>query len=338
VNNFGIPNIAGVAAGAGGFNNLPAALDNGQVRLAISALRTLNYARTLAEPNLTTMNGQPAYFHAGGQFPVPIVTGYTQAGLQGVNFVPYGVSLSFTPYITDRDRVRLNIAAEVSTRDLASGTANVGGTNIPNINTRNFTTTVELREGQTLAVAGLIQNNPGADSKRVPLLGDLPLIGRMFSFDRITAGEQELVILITPELVRPLECHELLPLPGSNLFEPSDLEFYLCGRLESHHLADHRSAVRTDVHRQLRYRQMENLYLPGPTGHMMDIGAIPGGSMPHDGPIGHPIHKGPFGTHIPSGPIGTPMPSDPIGAPLPSHGPLPMPAGSVGGRIPGPIE
>ena len=125
---------------------------------------------------------------------------------------------------------------------------------------------MELREGQTLAVAGLIQNNLGADATRVPLLGDLPLIGRLFAFDNLSAGEQELVVLITPELVHPMNPKEVPPLPGSDLFEPSDLEFYLLGRLESHHPYDYRSPFRTDWQRLREYRRMEKTYLSGPSG------------------------------------------------------------------------
>jgi pilus assembly protein CpaC len=241
-------------------------LDNGQVRLAISALRDLNYARSLAEPNIVALNGQTANFQAGGKFPVPVVTGYTAAGLQSVSFVPFGVQLSFTPYITDRDCIRLAISAEVSTRDLSAGTSLISGSAVPSLITRNFQTTVTLRDGQTLAVAGLIQNNLGADSTRVPLFGDLPVIGWLASFNRITAGEQELVVLITPELVHPMEHKEVPPLPGSDLFEPNDLEFYLLGRIESHRPYDYRSPVRTDLQRMLEYRRYENMYISGPHG------------------------------------------------------------------------
>ena len=167
----------GIASGVGSGANLPAVIDNGKIALAINALRTLDFARTLAEPNLVTLNGQPASFQAGGEFPVPVVTGFTAAGLQGVSFVPFGVQLNFTPTITDKDRIRLNVTADVSTKDLSSS-ATVNGTSVPGLNTRNFRTTVELREGQTLAVAGLIQTNFGADATRVPFFGDLPVIGR----------------------------------------------------------------------------------------------------------------------------------------------------------------
>ena len=281
INNRGITTFAqltggllggavGAVGGAGG--NLPVNLDNGQVPVAINALRTLNYARSLAEPNLTTMNGRTATFLAGGQFPVPVLGGFGQngaggGGLQGVQFVPFGVQLSFLPIITDRDRIRLTLNATVSTRDNAAAT-NIGGANVPGLNTRTFSTTIELREGQTMAVAGLIQNNIGATASRVPLLGDLPYIGRLASLQQTSAGEQELIVLVTPELVHPLEPHELGPLPGSDIFEPGDMEFYLAGRLESRRSYDYRSPVMTELHRMLRYRRCEQVYIIGPSGHV----------------------------------------------------------------------
>jgi pilus assembly protein CpaC len=198
---------------------------------------------------------------------VPVVTGFTAAGLQGVQFVPFGVQLTFTPYLTDRDRVRLAVSADVSSRDLSVAQTTIAGANVPNLITRNFMTTVELREGQTLAVAGLIQNTLGADSERVPLFGDLPLIGPLTGYSKISAGEQELVILITPELVHPLEGKEVGALPGSDLFEPDDCEFYLLGRIEGRNGVDYRSPVRSDIHRILHFKKCEKQYLIGPAGH-----------------------------------------------------------------------
>lgn len=261
-------NVAGLGQNLAGLatNNLPVALDNGQIRLAINALRNLNYARSLAEPNLVAMNGQMATFRAGGQFPVPIVTGFTAAGLQGVNFVPYGVQLNFTPFITDRDRIRLNINAAISTRDVQTGT-NIGNSFVTGLNSRDFQTTVELREGQTLAIAGLVQNNIAADATRIPFLGDIPILNRFAGYDRVSAGEQELVVLITPELVHPMDPKEVRPLPGSDLFEPSDLEFYLCGRLESLRSYDYRSPVMNDIHRMRRYHRCEQIHIFGPHGY-----------------------------------------------------------------------
>jgi pilus assembly protein CpaC len=288
---FGRGTGSNLANGAFGSltNNLPVSLDNGEITLAINALRNLDYARSLAEPTLVALNGQSAAFQAGGQFPVPIVTGFTASGLQGVSFVPYGVQLSFTPYITDRDRIRLNVAANVSTRDFSAETS-INGSNVPGLNTRNFQTTVELREGQTLAVAGLLQTSLGADATRVPLFGDLPVVGRLFAFDRTSAGEQELVILVTPQLVHPMQHDEVPPLPGSDLYEPGDLEFYLLGRLESRRAYDYRSPARTDIDRMCAYRHCEETYIQGPHGYSDAPPAqplVPGsGSLPQ-GPRGY---------------------------------------------------
>ncbi len=261
-----VANLTG--AGTAAFApNIPIFLDNGQISLQLEALRGLDLARSLAEPNLVTMNGAPAQFSAGGEFPVPIVTGATATGLQGVEFVPFGVSLEFTPYILDRDRVRLVVGAEVSTRSLSTGTT-VQGADVPGLDTRNFNTVVELRDGQTLAIAGLIQQTFGSQSDRIPGLGDLPLVGWMFGVNRTTSSEQELIVLIRPELVHPLDPDEVPHhLPGSDVFEPDDIEFYLFNRLESRHAEDARSAVMTTPDRIGRQRLAHQKFIVGPSGH-----------------------------------------------------------------------
>ncbi len=281
-NGFGNMGLQGAGGGGAGLlgqgmqmaANLPVVLDNGQIPVAINALRTLNYAKSLAEPNLVALNGRSASFRSGGQFPVPVLGGFGQlgnqnGGLQGVQFVPFGVQVQFTPVITDRDRIRLSVNASVSTRDLSSGTQ-IGGSQVSGLNERTFQSIVEMREGQTLAVAGLIQNSLGAQAQRVPLFGDIPILNRFFSSDQITAGEQELVILITPELVHPLEKKELAKLPGADIFEPDDCEFYLHGRLESHRMKDFRSPVMTDIHRMKAWKRCEMNYIFGPVGHTED--------------------------------------------------------------------
>jgi pilus assembly protein CpaC len=250
---------------------------------------------------LVTLNGQTAHFHAGGQYPVPVINGVNQVGaVQGVNFIPYGVQLHFTPYINDRDRIRLVIDGEISTPSLNAGVLAVGNANVPAFSTRSVQTTVELREGQTLAVAGLIQQNISADARRIPGIGELPLVSRLLGFDRTSSGEQELVILITPELVHPLDCNERLPVPGADIYEPSDCEFYVHGRLESHVAADYRTAVRTDYTRLKMARQTESLYLAGPTGH--DCEPRGGASTPVAPPTpGHatPVPAGPSPKQLP---------------------------------------
>ena len=227
----------------------------------------MHYAKSLAEPLLTTSNGKAANFLAGGEFPVPVVTGNAYGGLQGVSFVPYGVQLNFTPYITDKDRIRLSMSANVSTRDTSVGTT-IGNSVVPGMTSRNFSSTIELREGQTLAVAGLIQTNLGADRDQLPFLGEIPLLNRLTGFDRTSAGEQELVILITPELVQPIKAGTPLPrLPGADIFDPSDIEFYLCGRLEGLRTKDFRSPAMTDLQRIQRYNRCEQIYIFGPSGY-----------------------------------------------------------------------
>ncbi len=250
-----IQNLGNNNAGQTGANIL-ASFDMGQVQLAIEALRQLNLSRTLAEPNLVTMNGEPADFQAGGQFPIPVISsGGVGNNLQGVSFVPFGVQLQFTPFIQERDVIRLQMNAEVSTRDESLGTSiggGGGGTQVSGLNSRNFSTTVQLRSGQTVAVAGLLQTNYGASTERVPFWGDLPIIGATGGVNRSSSGEQELVILVTPHLVAPVDACQGPAIPGGDLYEPTDIEFYISNRLESRRSKDYRASVRTDYGRQSR--------------------------------------------------------------------------------------
>lgn len=262
---------AGGAGGGGGMGagqgilqsgaNLGAIFGGGQVAAAIDALRTLNLAKSLAEPNLVTLNGRPASFQAGGQFPVPVVTGFTSAGLQGVTYVPFGVQLNFTPVITDQDRIQLSLNAEVSTRDLSVAQTNIGGASVPSLSTRNFQSTVEMRAGETLAIAGLVQSNFGSDASRVPFFGDMPVFGRLFAYDRTATSDQELVVLVTPHLVHPLGKDDPKPpLPGFDLLPPTDLEFYLLGRLQHY-------GPGPGSHLNKKARYCEQNLLIGPTGY-----------------------------------------------------------------------
>jgi len=226
----------GLLAGGGGAGasaaNLVGLLDAGQINLAIDALRNLSLAKTLAEPNLVALNGETANFQSGGSFPIPVIgSGGVGGGtnLQGVSFVPFGVQLQFTPLIRDRDVIRLQIDADISALDASAGTSiggGAGGTSVSGISNQSFQTTVELRSGQTLAV------------------------GNAFGTRDSTSSETELVILVTPELVSPLGAQQQPALPGDDIYEPTDIEFYLSNRLESRRARNHRSPVRTDFARQ----------------------------------------------------------------------------------------
>lgn len=233
--------------GLGGFGNL--LVNKPDFRLALRALRRVSLARVLAEPNLVALNGRNATFFAGDRVPLPEATaGFGGVG-QGVRFDNVGVTLNFTPYIVDRNRVRLIVAGRVSTLDEAQQQANIGGTGVSTQNARTFQTTVDLRDGETMALGGLLLNSLRSQADRVPFVGDLPVVGTLFSDKSNAYTEQELVILVTPELTHPLPACETPPLPGADVFEPSDVEFYLGNRLESRRSRDYRSTVRTDCER-----------------------------------------------------------------------------------------
>lgn len=235
-------------------------------RLALNALRQVNLARTLAEPNLVALNGRSATFFAGDRVPLPNATANAGGVGQGVRFDNVGVTLTFTPHIVDRNRVRLELAGSVSTLD--SEQTNIGGSGVSTQNARTFQTTVDLRDGDTMAMAGLILNTMRSNASRVPLVGDLPGIGTLFSNKSNTYTEQELVILVTPELAHPLPACETPPLPGSDVFEPTDVEFYLGNRLESRRSRDFRSSVRTDYGRLVAGQRCDcNPFIIGPSGH-----------------------------------------------------------------------
>ena len=261
--NFAVDNDSGLTifeslTGGLATGNVLASLDMGQIRVAIEALRRLKLSRTLAEPNLVAMNGMSAEFQAGGSFPVPIISSGGGGGgggqnLQGVNFVPFGVQLQFTPNIEANGVIRLAVNAEVSTRDESLGTSiggGAGGTQVSGLNSRNFSTTVQLRTGQTIAVAGLMQTNYGASTERIPFWGDLPLIGSTGGVNKNSSGEQELVILVTPHLVAPINSSGSPGLPGNDVHEPTDVEFFVANRLESRRSKDYRTSVQTDWARQ----------------------------------------------------------------------------------------
>ncbi len=140
---------------------------------------------------------------------------------------------------------------------------------------RKFQTTVELREGQTLSVAGLISIGQVNKSERVPFFGDLPVVGRLAAFDRISSRELELVILVTPQLVHALDSDERPDLPGSDVFEPGDIEFYLGAHMEGTRNEDFRSPARTDLQRQKRFYHCRDAFIIGPHGYT-ECGPQPG--------------------------------------------------------------
>ncbi|MCE2798442.1 MAG: pilus assembly protein N-terminal domain-containing protein [Planctomycetaceae bacterium] len=225
LNSAGTGNVLGANGTA--FGIFPSA--NFDVLLRI--LRKNALLSILAEPNLVAMSGHEASFLAGGQFPVPVVSGL--GGQVSIQYKDFGVQLRFTPTILDEDTIRLNVAPEVSTIDETLGTTLVpGGIPTPGINTRKVNTTVEMREGETLALAGLLEVAIDAQTTRIPGLGDLPYLGPFFSNTSQQRVEKELLVLVTPYFVAASPNCEDFVLPGQDIQEPNDLEFYLLGRIE----------------------------------------------------------------------------------------------------------
>jgi pilus assembly protein CpaC len=182
---------------------------NASIEAVIRGFRTTGEVRTLAEPNLIAMDGEPASFLAGGEFPFPMSQG--EFGRVTVEWREFGVRLNFLPTITAGGAIRLRVAPEVSSLDFTSGLV-IAGFAIPSMLTRRAETTVELREGQTFAIAGLLDNNTLESVTRLPLLGDLPIIGALFRSRLRREDRMELLVLVTPWLVGPWDTPP--PLPG----------------------------------------------------------------------------------------------------------------------------
>ncbi|MFN0197553.1 MAG: type II and III secretion system protein family protein [Planctomycetaceae bacterium] len=218
---------------------LKGVFDEDSFNLFIDAIAKNGTAKILAEPNLVAISGQTAYFISGGQFAVPTVVGVGGAAAATTSFKGFGTQLSFTPTVLDHDRIRLQVNPTFSTLNAANSVGGVFG-----LDTRSVSTTVDLREGQVFAIAGLIQEQQRGDLSRVPFLGDVPVIKTLFQAKSITRDETELIVIVSPELVHPIE-PENAPtiLPGMEVTEPDDIEFYIHGQVEGDPNLHHRSTV-----------------------------------------------------------------------------------------------
>jgi pilus assembly protein CpaC len=202
----------------------------------LDALREDNLVKILAEPTLITLSGQSANFLAGGEFPVPVPQGL---GTVGIEYKPFGVALIFTPTVLSKDKIAVEVTPEVSELDFSTAIL-VEGFVTPGIRTRRASTKVELADGQSFAIAGLLSETVLADVSKFPLLGDLPVIGALFQSKSFQKRESELVIIVTPHLVKPLDLAKQ-SLPTDSYVEPTDFEFYFHGAIEgkkSRHAVD----------------------------------------------------------------------------------------------------
>jgi pilus assembly protein CpaC len=194
----------------------------------IAALRQNNLLRVLAEPNMVVISGQEANFVAGGEFPIPVSQGgSTSAGGAAitVEYRTYGVKLRFTPVVLGDGKIRLKVAPEVSDLDFTTA-VKFDGFVIPGLSQRKLETVVEMREGQTLALAGLLNNNVTASKDVTPLLGDLPVVGALFRSVRYQRKETELVVIVTPRLVEAMNPAQVPLLPGERWRHPSEGDLF----------------------------------------------------------------------------------------------------------------
>ncbi|MBX3443187.1 MAG: pilus assembly protein N-terminal domain-containing protein [Planctomyces sp.] len=202
--------------------------DNGRVAVLIDALTTNGTGKIIEDAALVTLSGNPAAFLAGGEFAVPTTVGMGGAAAATTSFRGYGTSVIATPTLVDNDLFRLQVVTELSHLD--AGTA-VGG--IPGLNVKRVQTLVELREGQTIVLGGLYGRQQRAEVTRIPLLGELPIVGRyLFNTKRATEDENELLIVMTPELVRAIDADQQPPLPGFHVTHPDCYDFCKYNRTE----------------------------------------------------------------------------------------------------------
>lgn len=193
----------------------------------LSVLETQGLVRTLAQPSLVAMTGQTASFLAGGEFPVPVSQG-TSGGIS-IEYKEFGVRLSLTPTILDSSRIALKVAPEVSELDFSAG-VQVSGTSVPALTVRRTDTMVELGSGESFVISGLVSRNLMANVDKVPFLGSVPVLGAFFKSTRYDRDERELVMVVTPHLVKPLKAGAQMPaMPGEEYeqYKPHAVEMIL---------------------------------------------------------------------------------------------------------------
>ncbi len=221
---------AGVLSGSAPFGFIIGQLFGGKNALdvSINALEQKGLARSLAEPNLVALSGDTASFLAGGEFPVPEANGL---GTVAFAYQPYGVGLSFTPTVLKDGVINLVIKPEVSEID-ATHTVNVAGTSVPGLIMRKASTTLELRDGQSFMLGGLLQNQSTTAQDQLPWVGDTPVLGALFRSSQYQKNETDLVILVTPHIVRPIAPTTPTHTPLDDSLPANDIDFFLMGQAE----------------------------------------------------------------------------------------------------------
>jgi pilus assembly protein CpaC len=220
-----VPDIYPPATG-GGFSLFFSGLANFPFSAILSLLEQNGLSKTLAEPTLVAMSGQDAKFLAGGEFPIPVSAGL---GAVGIQWKKFGIILNFTPTVVSEGFLHLKLQTEVSDID-ASRTVTVGGFSVPGLISRQSETTVRLSDGQSFAIAGLLSDQVRSQISKIPVLGDIPILGALFRSVDYRRQESELIVVITARLTKPVAPHDLPALPTDDeQNDPSDFELFLMG-------------------------------------------------------------------------------------------------------------
>jgi pilus assembly protein CpaC len=221
---------AGVLSGATPFGFLLGTLNRGNLSIdvALNALEQKGLARSLAEPNLVALSGDTASFLAGGEFPVPVPG---NLGTITIDYKRYGVGLAFTPTVLKDSLINLKIEPEVSQLD-TSHPVQIAGISVPPLIVRRASTTVELRDGQSFVIGGLLQNVSTTAQDQLPWLGDVPVLGALFRSAQYQKNETDLAIIVTPRIVRPISPGNPIKTPLDNTLPANDIDFFLMGKAE----------------------------------------------------------------------------------------------------------
>jgi pilus assembly protein CpaC len=247
---------AGVLGGAAPFGFLAGSViaKGLQVDVALNALETQGLARRLAEPNLVALSGETANFLAGGEYPIPIPGLGT--GQITVDYKQYGVSLAFTPTVLNGNLINLKIIPEVSQLDPSNNVTVGNGIVVPALTVRRATTTIELKDGQSFVLAGLLQNDLSNSQQQLPWLGSVPVLGALFSSKSYQKNETDLIIIVTPHLVNPTRPGDVVRTPLDTTLPANDVDFFLMNKPE---------VLRTEV------RGGAAAVERGPIGHILEL-------------------------------------------------------------------
>lgn len=228
----------------------------------INALEQKGIARSLAEPNLVALSGDTASFLAGGEYPIPVAGSLGQIT---VAYKKYGIGLAFTPTVLSRGLINMKIEPEVSQIDTTHTVSVPGGISVPALIVRRASTTVELRDGQSFVIGGLLQTNNQNQIEQLPWLGSVPVLGTLFSSKSYQKNQTDLAIIVTPHIVRPARPGDAIKTPAEGTLPPNDVDFFLLGKTEVS-----RAQARKLTPEAARFVQAENTPF---TGHMLDLPA-----------------------------------------------------------------